>query len=88
MYNPKILNLTISVGGIDMKVQIEGSKPLSPHYYVYQTRYVVTGAVLQHHDVGFNMGGWHSAFLWKGRTSNGSGMGRRAMIDRWIRRSR
>lgn len=68
MYNPKILNLTISDGGIDMNVQIERSEPLSPHCYVYQNRYVVTGEVLHHHGVGFNMRGrpWHSAFLWRG----------------------
>lgn len=68
MYNPKILNITISDGGIDMKVQIERSQPLSPHCYVYQSRYVVTGEVLQYHDVTRNLRGlpWHNAFLWKG----------------------
>lgn len=72
MYNPKILNLTISDGGIEMKVTMERSEPLSPHCYVYQNRYVVTGEVLQHHGLEFNMRGstgglaWHSAFLWRG----------------------
>lgn len=72
MYNPKILNITISDGGIDMKVQIERSEPLSPHCYLYQNRYVITGEVLQHQGLGFNIRGsteglaWHTAFLWKG----------------------